>query len=156
MTAFRKKLGLAKHIWVSHKTFIFVNLPCCVTRIFLGRHSTHVYSPQLGNTKQTDTTKTQQMYRNMGEVSPIGEEMTQRLQHHQKSTEAWMTAHKSCEPGAHYTLSWRLSSSKPLPGNLTGSCFFQAAGLVSESSLQLDLSERDSGKFDCWLLEGGA
>jgi hypothetical protein len=59
---------------------------------------------------------------------------------------------QSWEPGAHYRKLNRLESvlpkwlswSKPLPGSSAAFCFFQAAGLASESPLQFGLSKRDS------------
>ena len=64
-------------------------------------------------------------------------------------------AHKTWKPRAHCTVCSQINSldnvlsmqcicSKPLSDSLAGFCFFQAAGLVLESSLQPSSSESDS------------
>ena len=52
-------------------------------------------------------------------------------------------------------LSKWLTLSKLLLGSLASFCFFQAANLVSESFMQLGLSESDSQQLACFLWEGG-
>lgn len=90
----------------------------------------------------------------MGDRFLTGAEMT----HHQ--------AYSSLEPGTHYTgyrqlnklkstLSKCLSCSNPLLGRLAGFCFFRAASLLSEPSLQLGLSVTVRSIY-CLLLGGGA
>lgn len=64
---------------------------CRMTRVFLGKHSTHIYSPQIGKplTDQTvDTTKvhvgeTMVTFRNMGEGLLTGTALTQKQLHYQ-------------------------------------------------------------------------
>lgn len=56
----------------------------------------------------------------------------------------WSTVQPAGSSAGWSVLSRRLGWSKPHPGDSTGFCFFQAACLVCESSLQFGLSERDS------------
>lgn len=70
------------------------------------------------------------IWRNMGEVLPIGAEMTQRYLHHQRPIQAYVKAHKSWKPGARCTTQRQLNRLKSV---------LMGAWLVSASSIQLSL-----------------
>lgn len=81
-------------------------------------------------------------WRNMGEVLPIGAEMTQRYLHHQRPIQAYVKAHKSWKPGARCTTRRQFNRLKSV---------FMGTWLVSASSIQLSLSE-SSLKLGWYLL----
>lgn len=120
------------------------------TELFLGRHNTHVYSPQIGSPPQIKvqtppkfTLMNQQvlsgLHRNMGEGLIRGAERTQSITKAHPNTGG---SSQSWEPGTHWTACGQLhrldsglcrclSGSKALPGSSDAFSSFQAAALVS-------------------------
>lgn len=121
---------------------------CCLTKHFLGRDNSNVYS------SQTDKTKVQfgesmsfmgLTFRNMGKELHIGLELTQG-QLLPLATPPWVTPYKNWEPGAHCTTCRQLNSLEsvlskccswfiPLSGSSASFFFSKATSLFSRSSL---------------------
>lgn len=74
-------------------------------------------------------------YRNVGERSFIGAEMTQRQLIPQEPRQAWVTGHQSRAPGTHCTTCRQFSRGENfLPGSSAALCVFQAVCVASVSS----------------------
>ena len=122
---------------------------CCVTKFFLGRHITHVYSTQIGDPQQTKIEVTSKFYLVnqwvlLGLLTGIWVMVIYRNRSDSKTaaspkpTLLWVAAHKAgnwnmsqlpVSQQLECALSRNLSCSKPLPGSLMGFCFYQARGL---------------------------
>lgn len=66
----------------------------------------------------------------MGEVLPIGAEMTQRYLQHQRPIQAYVKAHKSWKPGARCTTQAAQQAEERLHGGLVGLSLFNTAQLI--------------------------
>ena len=133
-----------------------------MTKLFLGRCDTHICSPQIGN-----------LWQNKVWIPPksnvVNQWVLERLQEQKRLKDSCITkaypnmggTSQSWESGTHCTscrllnrLESVLSGSKPLPGSSTDLRFFQAAGLVFESSLLFHLSETLLCSLAIFLWEG--
>lgn len=126
--------------------YFFVYLCVCCDKTFLGQDSTHIGVYRKPTTKpkygyhQSSTWWIMSFigvtYRNMGEGSCTGAEMTQRQLYHQgppqhewqlTNLETWSTLHSLQAAQQVGECPFRVT----LPGSSAGFCFFRAAGLVA-------------------------
>jgi hypothetical protein len=128
-------LGYFRQLW---------STSCCVTKLFLGRHNTHVYSTQTGTTDQSkDATKVQQwvlwdLLTGIWVNGYLQEQEWLKDSCITKGHSSMGDAHKAgdlehtTQPAGNST-SWRVS----FPGTSVGLILFQSAGLLWELSLEL-------------------